>query len=515
MALNPLLTRRRLLLAKVETTAGVDAGPTAASDAILCTEAAFQADLDVIERNFYRNDISPLPRRIGRKLSKITCGVEFKSNGTTGSGTPVPPRLGRLLRACGFSETTISSSGAAVRALRPRGVQPVTVAWALGGTSGGGLNYYDYVVTVVKAGASGTAKVRVSEPTSLDATVLINEGISATRVTAGTGAVAVDNSDPLAPTLSLSGTWVVGDLIYVNINGVIATFTCAATSSSSNATDLATFITALSTLWTAAAASTVVTITYAGTATGVVVTTGVTAVALGASGGTQTPTWTGNLSLGQTWYGKVTPRGVRYKPTSGPFETVSLYLYMDGKLHKLLGAMGTFNFTATAAKTVIINFEFTGTFVDPIDAAMPAGAFDDDFQLPPLFQQAQFTLDGVPFAIASFTYTQNNNITPRSDANYADGYNGTRLTARNPQGGINPEDAVPGQYDFWNKLKNAATMIFSARIGQAAGNIVWIKAPNAQWTGMTYQDRDGLAVYDAGLGFGRETADDEIEFFFS
>ena len=112
----------------------------------------------------------------------------------------------------------------------------------------------------------------------------------------------------------------------------------------------------------------------------------------------------------------------------------------------------------------------------------------------------------------AFTFDQNNTIVPRPDVSSEDGYIGTRITARDPQGGIDPEATIGVDYDFWDKFENSTEFELNMRIGSTAGNRLFIQAPKVQYTGLTYGDRDGLRTYDAGLRFGRDQGNDEIVF---
>lgn len=96
------LESKALILAKIETTYGVDASPTVSADAILTTKPT----IELIEENKDREVVLPyfgslvaIPVATG---IKIGFSVEFR-----GSGTPTtPPRIGTLLRACRYTQTT-------------------------------------------------------------------------------------------------------------------------------------------------------------------------------------------------------------------------------------------------------------------------------------------------------------------------------------------------------------------------------------------------------------------------
>lgn len=100
------LVRRTLVLAKLESTYGVDSIPTAALDAILVSAPDVSVDGQKLERDFVRATISPLAHRIGRKVVKVSFTTELKSNGSTMNGdTNFALEIDPLFQACGFMPT--------------------------------------------------------------------------------------------------------------------------------------------------------------------------------------------------------------------------------------------------------------------------------------------------------------------------------------------------------------------------------------------------------------------------
>lgn len=511
---NPMLTRRACVLAKIESTTGVDASPSPSTDAILVNVAPeFSVDLTTLERNYVRSDISPLGVVVGRKLAKIKFTAELRSNGTTNSGsTGNASVLGRLLRACGYSETGISGAGT-VQAMRTEGSPAVIPTWALSGTNST-RNAYSFLLTCVKGGASATAKIRVDELNGYVSTLMWNEAINI-ATTSAAGTIAVVQTDPTIETITFAGTWVAGDRITFNVHGYSGFVTVGATVTVTAVAALVTAaLVALNTDLGAASALGVVTLTYTNAFTGVVVTSGSTAIALGDSSCTATPTWTGSLTLGQQWQIDVYPTGVLYTPVSDNFETITCYLYIDGILHKLTATQGTFSIDATAGQFGSITFEMTGQYIQPIDAAIPASPTYETTK-PAVFELAKLRVDSEDITIDKFSYTQNNTIEPRSDANSADGYNGVRITARAPQAGVDPETTRTGDYNFFSKMALSTSFQMSLRFGKFDGNIIWMKAPRVQYSGLTYKDRNGINTYDAALRFAAETGNDEVTILFA
>ncbi len=96
-----MLTRKKVLLAKIEATYGTDAAP-AATDAILTKNLSITPyDGNTVQRDIDRptlgNDISI---NVAPNI-KVSFDVELAGSGTAGTA----PGWGSLLRACGFSET--------------------------------------------------------------------------------------------------------------------------------------------------------------------------------------------------------------------------------------------------------------------------------------------------------------------------------------------------------------------------------------------------------------------------
>jgi hypothetical protein len=97
-----MLKTRAVLLAKAETTYGVDAAPTAAANAILVENLAFSWDgARMAERVPVRASLGKVKPVFAGTLGQLTFDVEIKGSGAAGTA----PELGVLLKACGFAET--------------------------------------------------------------------------------------------------------------------------------------------------------------------------------------------------------------------------------------------------------------------------------------------------------------------------------------------------------------------------------------------------------------------------
>lgn len=102
-----LLTRRRLLLAKIETTYGTDAIPTGAANAILVKNLTITPmEATVVSRDLVRPYMGNFENLIADAHVKAEFEVEMAGSGAAGT----VPGYGVLLRGCAFSETVLATT---------------------------------------------------------------------------------------------------------------------------------------------------------------------------------------------------------------------------------------------------------------------------------------------------------------------------------------------------------------------------------------------------------------------
>lgn len=121
--------RNKLFLAKIETTAGVDASPTAAADAMLAQDLSITVEADTITRNLDKSYFGADPELYTNKRTKISGKIELAGSGTAGTA----PAWGPVLRACGMAETTTVGTSVAYSPVSS-GFETVTVYLNIDGT---------------------------------------------------------------------------------------------------------------------------------------------------------------------------------------------------------------------------------------------------------------------------------------------------------------------------------------------------------------------------------------------
>jgi len=103
-----VLTRRRLILAKIESTYGTDSSP-AGSNAVLVRNLEIQPLLsETVNRELVRPFLGQSEQLLSQTRVEVSFEVELAGSGTAGTA----PAYGAVLRSCGLSETLVTSTSA-------------------------------------------------------------------------------------------------------------------------------------------------------------------------------------------------------------------------------------------------------------------------------------------------------------------------------------------------------------------------------------------------------------------
>jgi hypothetical protein len=102
------LTRKKFLIAKIETTYGTDPSPVGGSDAVQVTNLELTPiESDNVQAAAFQGFLGNSTRGtlVANKRVSVTFDVELAGSGTAGTA----PAFGPLLKSCGLSETLVSS----------------------------------------------------------------------------------------------------------------------------------------------------------------------------------------------------------------------------------------------------------------------------------------------------------------------------------------------------------------------------------------------------------------------
>ena len=105
----PLLSRKKLLMAELETTYGTDPTPTASANAIEVRNIEITPlEVETVSRELVRPFLGQADQLLANEKVLINCEVEFVGSGAAGTA----PAYGPLLQACRCTETIVSSTSA-------------------------------------------------------------------------------------------------------------------------------------------------------------------------------------------------------------------------------------------------------------------------------------------------------------------------------------------------------------------------------------------------------------------
>lgn len=200
---------------------------------------------------------------------------------------------------------------------------------------------------------------------------------------------------------------------------------------------------------------------------------------------------------------------VDYAPLTNNQKSVSIYCFVDGVKHVMLGAKGNVAFTLNAAGIPSMKFTFTGYTATVTDATNPTGSDYSGFKAPVAINKANttaFTLHGASVKAKELSIDMANEINYR---NYI-GTEDVAFTNRKPAGNALIEYDAMATKNWWN-ISNLGTLgALAMTHGSVAGNIIQLAAPNVQVTTQGLQDDGGIAMIPLGLNFLPNTGNDEL-----
>lgn len=208
---------------------------------------------------------------------------------------------------------------------------------------------------------------------------------------------------------------------------------------------------------------------------------------------------------------------VTYTPNStagGTAKSCTIYFYLDGLRHILLGARGTFSIALKAGEYGKITFEMTGIYGGPTDTAMVVPTLNAT--IPPRFLSATFTIGAYAAVAESLSFDIGNKVVKRPSFNAATGILEWLVSDREPKGSVDPEMVLVAAKDFWTQWSASTPLAISAVVGSAAGNKCTITAPAAVMDTPSYGDRENFLTMNMPFSLHPSSAgDDELKLEFA
>ena len=188
---------------------------------------------------------------------------------------------------------------------------------------------------------------------------------------------------------------------------------------------------------------------------------------------------------------------VAYKSTTvqpDSQESVTIYWYEDGALHKMIGCRGTVSMSASNNALGKLTFTLSGLYVAPEDASIVTPTLSS--VIPPVCNDMSMTIGSYTPVVTSLAWDLGNTVAKRPDINADEGIAGFIITDREVTGSVDPEADAFSSFNPWADWKAGTTAALSATIGSTAGNICAVSCPVIQYKAPSYGDREGIRTYD-------------------
>lgn len=185
----------------------------------------------------------------------------------------------------------------------------------------------------------------------------------------------------------------------------------------------------------------------------------------------------------------VADTSVTYAPVTPVTKSVSIYLFLDGVLHKMIGCRGSVAFELTNQSIPFMRFTMRGTFVNPTDTNPTGVAFSQIAAVPvnPT-NTTPFTIFTESPCIEALSIDLANTLERRDLINCTPQ---TLVTARNVGGSLEFEMPSVAAWNVWAAVAASSLGVLSVKHGQTAGNIVTLASSYCQLSGMEYTEASG------------------------
>jgi len=207
---------------------------------------------------------------------------------------------------------------------------------------------------------------------------------------------------------------------------------------------------------------------------------------------------------------------VAYDPssTTADQESVTVYYYQDGLLHKLTGCRGTFSVNLETGAIPMATFTLTGHSVAPTDIAMVVPTLDST--VPVAVKGNAFTIGGYGADISALTFDAGVEVSTPASMKETDGFGEVFVGKRDLNGSFDPLTVLVATNDFYGDFLAGTQMALTiGTVGAVAGNKFGVTMPAVYYRDAANGDRDGIRTYEMPFGAVETTGDNEVQFLFT
>lgn len=209
----------------------------------------------------------------------------------------------------------------------------------------------------------------------------------------------------------------------------------------------------------------------------------------------------------------VSGTSVTYLPTSSGYESVTLYLFIDGRRHVVTGAVGDVKETFDSGQFPVAEFTMKGRWVSSTLVALPTPTLETT--TPQVCKSCNFSYNSrTTLVLKSILTEMNNEIATRPNISDANSIAGFTITGRDPMITIDPEAIIETSYDFRGDALTT-TRALGWAVGATSGNIITYSVPKFNAYFPEYEDRDEILVEKIKGEATKSTDNDEISTIFT
>ena len=208
-----------------------------------------------------------------------------------------------------------------------------------------------------------------------------------------------------------------------------------------------------------------------------------------------------------------------YSPVSKEslINSVSFKLYIDGNLHKIVGARGTVKANMEAGKFGIMEWEFQGLY-NAVIASTVTDISADSNESPPTIISSSFQIGGFSPVCSRCLIDLGNSVVRRDDLNAEFGVDSFRIASRKPTMEFDADAVVESSNPFWGDWAGDVVATFSIVAGSGNEGSQVTLSGIFQYETNKYGDADGIRSFEAVAALVSSSANsqnDELIYTFS
>ena len=190
-------------------------------------------------------------------------------------------------------------------------------------------------------------------------------------------------------------------------------------------------------------------------------------------------------------------------------DSLTIGVYIDGSLHRITGARGTFSISLQTSEIPLINFSFIGIYEDPTATALITPNYAG--QIAPIAANSgnttNFQLHSYAGSLMSFNYDHNNAL---YYSELISGSKSTRITDRKPSGNLTMESVALGTKNYYPIVNSSATGNLTWQHGQTSGNKITFLCPTVDLESIAQEDNEGYQMLNIGYRALPSSGNDEM-----